>query len=275
MSHYGLVTILSGISLLLINRIDVVMVGSYVGLADVGIYAIAMYMSMVIMVPAQSISRTAAVLVAQAFKNNDQQLLRTLYQKTAINQLLFGGIVFLLITLNYQSLLSFLPPNYSDSFYVFFFLGLGKLIDIGLGINGAILLNSSYYKVDTILSIALLLLSILLKIYFIPTYGIEGAALSTMMALILFNFSKFIFLYLKLDMSPFTKEYMILLVLLIAAAMLMNLVPDASSIWLDVPMKSVIFLLLVIPLAFKFRISPEFNEMILKGLSSIGWNKNL
>ncbi len=275
MARYGIVTILSGISLLLINRIDIVMVGSYTGLADVAIYSIALYMSMVIMVPAQSISRTAAVLVAQAFKNNDQGMIKKLYQKTAINQLLFGSLVFILITINYQSLLSFLPDNYSDSFYVFFFLGLGKIIDIGLGVNGAIILNSKYYKVDTILSISLLVFSIGLKIYLIPLYGIEGAAISTMIALILFNFCKFLLLYFKLDLSPFTIQYFWLVVLLIISFFGMTLLPYFSSIWIDAPVKSALFLLITIPIIYKLRISTEFNEMILTGLSISGLYKKL
>lgn len=274
MSRYGLVTILSGISLLLINRIDIVMVGSYVGLTDVAIYSIALYMSMVIMVPAQSISRTAAVLVAQAFKNNDQKMIKTLYQKTAINQLLFGSLVFILIIINYDSLLSFLPNNYADSFYVFLFLGVGKIIDIGLGVNGAIILNSAYYKVDTILSVALLIFSILLKIYLIPLYGIEGAAVSTMLALILFNLAKFLFLYLKLNVSPFTKEYFWLIVLLLIALAGTLLIPDLNSIWINVPVKSGVFLMIVLPIIYRLKISPEFNELILSGLSKIKLNEN-
>lgn len=262
MSRYGVVTILSGISLMLINRIDIVMVGSYTGLADVAIYSIALYMSMVIFVPAQSISRTAAVLVSEAFKNNDQEMIKLLYRKTALNQLLFGSLVFILITINYESLMSFLPDNYADSFYVFFFLGLGKIIDMGLGVNGAIILNSKYYKVDTILSITLLIFSVVLKLFFIPAYGIEGAALSTMIALILFNLSKFIFLYYKLKLSPFTVEYLWLTVLLVTSYFFVSLLPYFSSIWIDVPVKSLIFLSIIIPALYKLKISPEFNEMI-------------
>jgi O-antigen/teichoic acid export membrane protein len=262
MLKYGGLTILSGISFILINRIDMLMIGGYTGLVDVAIYSIAFYMSTVILVPAQSISRTAAVLVSDAYKNNNQTMIKTLYQKTALNQLLFGSIVFILITINYKSLMSFLPSSYADSFYVFFLLGLGKIIDTGLGVNGAILLNSKYYKVDTILSVALLVFSIVLKIYFIPEYGIVGAAASTAIALILYNLAKFLFLYIKMGLTPFTWDYIWLTSILTVSFVIMMSLPFLKNIWIDVPIKTGSFLLMVIPLVYVLKISPEFNEII-------------
>ncbi|HNP17863.1 MAG TPA: oligosaccharide flippase family protein [Fulvivirga sp.] len=269
MSQYGIVTILSGLSLLLINRIDVVMIGSYLGLEEVAIYSIAFYMSMVIIVPAQSISRASAVLVADAFKKNDLVTIKSLYEKTALNQMLFGSIVFIAIIINYKSLMSFLPPNYADSFFVFLFLGLGKIIDTGFGMNGFVILTSKYFKVDTIMSVGLLILSIIIKVFFIPHYGITGAALSTAIALLLFNFSKFLFLKWKMDLTPFTKDYMKLVLLLIGSCFVTMVIPFLFNIWVDMILRSALFLLLVIPATFYLNISPEFNEIIKKGWAMV------
>lgn len=270
MSKFGLITVLSGLSLLLINRIDIIMLGSYVGLADVGVYAIALYMSMVIMVPAQSIGRTTTVLVADAFKAKDMDLIRSLYQKTALNQMLLGSMIFILIIINYESLMSFLPAVYRDSFMVFFLLGLGKIIDTGFGVNGAILLNSKFYKVDTILSVLLLVISILLKLYYIPQDGIIGAAMSTALALILFNIAKFVFLLVKLKLNPFTKHYVWVLFILIIPIALINLLPVYNNFWVDVPIKSSIYILIVIPIIYYLKVSPEFNQIIQNALVFIG-----
>lgn len=275
MTSFGIVTILSGISFLLINRIDVVLVGKYLGLTDVAIYTIAFYMSTVIAVPGQSISRTTGVLVADAFKNNNMGMIKMLYQKTALNQMLFGTVIFMLIAVNYQSLISFLPSSYADSFNVFFLLGLAKIIDTGFGMNGAILINSKYYKSDTILSVALLISSIVLKIYMIPLYGIEGAAASTALVLIVFNLIKYIFLKWKLNLSPFTKNYFYVGIILIVGYLLTSFFPHWGLFWLDIPAKSMLFVLLTIPSIYYIKASPEFNALILSGLKMIGLRTNI
>ncbi len=269
MSQFGIVTILSGISMLLINRIDVVLVAKYLGLADVAVYSIALYMSMVILVPAQSISRASAVLVADAFKNKNEGLIKSLYQKTALNQMLFGMIIFMLIAINYNSLMSFLRETYADSFLIFFLLGIAKIIDTGFGINGAILINSKYYKMDTVLSVILLIFSIVLKVVLIPTYGLIGAAGSTALALVLFNLAKFIFLKWKMQLSPFTSNYFMALIILSIAFIVAFYTPFFSNFLVDIPLRSVVFLIITIPSTYYFKVSPEFNDIINKALKTV------
>lgn len=266
MSRFGIVTILSGLSFFLINQVDILMVGSYIGLTDVAIYSIALYMSSVILVPAQSISRTTAVLMADAFKNDNHEMIHTLYKKTALNQMLFGSLIFMLIAINYDSLMSFLRETYADSFMVFFLLGLAKIIDTAFGINGAVLISSKYYKMDTFFSIILLIFSIILKLIMIPKFGIIGAAGSTAIALILFNLAKYSFLKVKLKISPFTKDYFLLFSLLVISFVVVFFIPQVVNIWVDMFVKSGLFCLITIPTVYLLKFSPEFNDIIDKAL---------
>jgi O-antigen/teichoic acid export membrane protein len=242
------------------------MVGKYMGLTDVAIYSIALYMSMVILVPAQSISRAASVLMADAFKNDNRKLINTLYKKTALNQMLFGLLIFMLIAINYNSLMSFLPPAYADSFMVFFLLGLAKIIDTAFGINGAVLISSKYYKVDTYLSIVLLIFSLILKVIMIPKFGLIGAAGSTAIALVLFNLAKYGFLKFKLKISPFTSDYFILFTILVISFTIVFFIPQVLNIWVDMFVKSGLFCAITIPLVYRLKFSPEFNDIINKTL---------
>ncbi|QSE97186.1 lipopolysaccharide biosynthesis protein [Fulvivirga lutea] len=266
MVSFGVVTIVSGISLLLIHRIDVLLVGKYLGLAEVAVFAIAMYMSDVILAPAQSIARTSAVLVADAFKSNNMDMVKTLYKKTALNQVLLGGLVFLLIAVNYDSLLSFLPPTYSDSYDVFFLFGLTKVINTGLGVNGAILINSNYYKLDTILSVSLLVISVVLKILFIPVYGLIGAAASTAFAIIAFNIAKYLILRIKMNLSPFSKNYFIICSILVVAFVITFYMPNTNSVWLNIPITSSVFIILTVPGIYFMQLSEDFNALIDNGI---------
>lgn len=262
MYSFGLFTIISNLSVFIINRIDILMVGKYIGLEGVAIYSIAFYISTVVLVPAQAISRTSIVLVANAAKNDDYQTLHSLYKKTALNQLLFCSMIFVLIIVNYNSLISFLPEEYHNSFMVFFLLGLAKIVETGLGINGAILLNTKFYRVDTVMSIALLILTIGTNLYFIPRYGIEGAALATMISVVAFSIMRYFFLKVKLNLTPFTPQYLAALLILVLSTLASYIMPSLSSIYVDVMVRSGLLILLSVPAIYFLRLSPEFNEIV-------------
>lgn len=268
---FGLFTIISGISIYLINRIDILMVGKYIGLEQVAVYTIAFYMSTVIIVPAQSIGRASHVLVSDAFKNNQLNIVADLYKKTALNQLLLGGLVFILILLNYHNIIVFLPELYRESFMVFFFLGLAKLVDTSFGLNGSIILNSEYYKYDTYLSILLLIFTVATNLLLIPIYGIVGASVATAISVIVFNILKFLVVKYKLSMTPFSKNYGVGVLILICTLIIPYFIPKFDIVLLDIIFRSTIVILIFIPAIYYLNISPEINSIIKAILSRIGF----
>lgn len=259
---FGVFTIISGISIYLINRIDILMVGKYIGLEEVAIYTIAFYISTVIIVPAQSIARASHVLVADAFKKQQYKIITDIYKKTALNQLLLGGVIYILIVLNYHNLIALLPEAYRDSFSVFILLGFAKIVDTGFGANGAIILNSKYYKYDTYLSILLLILAVFTNIFLIPKYGIVGASLATTLSIIIFNIFKFLVVKYKLKMSPFSKKYFIGIIVLFCCFLIPYQIPKIENIWLDLIIRSVISSLIFALGVYYFKVSFEINKIL-------------
>ncbi|UII24563.1 oligosaccharide flippase family protein [Fulvivirga maritima] len=263
MYGFGAFTIISGLSVYLINRIDILMVGKYIGLDQVAIYSIAFYISTVITVPAQSISRTSNVLAAQAAKNDDFKTLSELYKKTALYQLLLCSLIFCLIIVNYDSIIIFLPEVYHDSFMVFALLGTSKMVEVSFGINGAIILNSKYYKIDTLLSIILLIVTFISNMYFIPKYGIEGAAFATMTSIVIFHLLRYFFILVKFKMQPFSRNYFGILLLVSLSTFITLQIPNASLFWVDVIIKSGSFSIICIPLIWWLKLSPSFNQTLV------------
>ncbi|MEQ9166686.1 MAG: polysaccharide biosynthesis C-terminal domain-containing protein, partial [Fulvivirga sp.] len=143
---------------------------------------------------------------------------------------------------------------------------LAKIVDTAFGINGAVLISSKYYRVDTYLSIILLILSLILKVIMIPRFGIIGAAGSTALALVLFNLAKYSFLKVKLNISPFTKDYFLLCIILVISFMIVFFIPQIVNIWIDMFAKSALFCLITIPVVYVLKFSPEFNDIIDKAL---------
>ncbi len=261
---FSLFTLLSGLSAFLINKIDILMLGSYEGLEIVAVYAIASYMASVIVVPGSAIARTAQPLVANAFKSNNVDVIASIYKKSSNHQLLLSGAVYALIILNYSSLLHFLPPIYVDSFLIFFFLGLSRMVDTGLGINGIIIINSTHYKIDTLFSLGLLVVTIISNLVLIPHYGAVGAALATMLSLIIYNVAKYLFLKTTMNLSPFSIKSVLIMLILMVSFTIAYYIPSIDNVFLDVSIKSVSMLALFVPLTYFTKVSKELNELLKK-----------
>jgi len=254
--------ILSGLSAHLISKVDLLMLGSLVGLPAVGIYAIAAAMASVIRVPASAIARTAPSLVAEAFKRNDIVTIGDLYRKSSINQLILSGTVFSLILLNYELLLLFLDEEYGASLLIFFLLGLSQVIDTGVGINGYIMVNSRFYRIDALFSIGLLIITVVMNLIFIPRFGIMGAALATALSILIYNITRYVFLRIKMGLDPFNYATLQVFLLILISALIVYFIPHTQHVWVDSIIRTLLFLLLVGPAIYKRKYSPELSELV-------------
>jgi O-antigen/teichoic acid export membrane protein len=254
--------ILSGLSSFMINRVDVLMLSAMEGLTPVGVYAIAFAMASVIRIPTSSIARVAPSLVAEAFKAGDMDQIATLYRKSSINQLILSLGAFLLILLNMNILLMFLDDIYQESFVIFVFLGLAQVVDTGVGINGHIMVNSPYYKTDAYLSIALLIVTLITNYIFIPMYGAVGAAIATLISILLYNTARWSFLKFRMGISPFSGKTLETLLIFGLAGALAWFIPTLDNVWLAAVQRTMIFLAISVPLTLSRNLSPDITELI-------------
>ncbi|GEO04646.1 hypothetical protein AAE02nite_23100 [Adhaeribacter aerolatus] len=205
MVRYGLFALLGNISSTIIISIDTMMIGHYLGLGEVGIYTTAAYIASVILIPGRSLYKIALPQIADFWKTENTVALAKLYKQVTRMNLVIGCLLFIGIWANIENMFALLPPQYSQGRYVILFLGLARLFDLATGINGHILITSYRYRSDLILNILLSVLTIFSNLLFIPAYGIEGAALATMLSYVLINLLRLILVWFWFRMQPFDK----------------------------------------------------------------------
>ena len=96
MFHYGAITLLTSSAAILVNRIDVLMLGHYLKLENVAFYTVAFFMATLIEIPARSILQIVKPLLAKAWSGGDLNEIGMLYKKTSINQMLVGLLLSLI-----------------------------------------------------------------------------------------------------------------------------------------------------------------------------------
>jgi O-antigen/teichoic acid export membrane protein len=234
------------------------MVSQMIGLKATGVYSTMVFFAGAILVPYKSLHRVSVPLVSDYWKHRAMDKMQELYTKFSSVSLVIGLVFFLLIWLNVDPLFSFLPREFIAGKWIFFFLIIGKLFDMYCGLNGSILVTSKKYKYDVYFTLLLIGVVYALNLLLIPIYGAIGAAISTLIALFLYNAIRLFFVAYHFKMLPFTKGQLPLILLglltLVIGAFSIQLTPNPLLQILI--QSSVVAVFFLIPLYF-LKLEPE------------------
>jgi O-antigen/teichoic acid export membrane protein len=203
MVRYGLYALLGNLSSVIITMIDSVMIGHYENLGSVGVYTTAVNVASIILIAGSSIFKIALPQIADFWKTENLVGMQKLYQQVTRINLVTGGLLYIGICANIDNLFALLPPEYSAGRLVIIFMCTARLIDLATGINGHILITSPHYRLDLGFNILLSVLTIVANNYFIPRYGIAGAAFVFMAVYALINSMRVFCVWLFYRMQPF------------------------------------------------------------------------
>lgn len=185
------------------------------GMAAAGIYSLAQNISSLIQAPQRAIVSSAVGPLSQAWKEKDYQKINRVYHRSSINQLIFSCAMFSLIWLNFDDGITtfHLQEDYRAAIWVFFFIGISRIIDMGTGLNSQIIGTSTFWRFEFTSGMILLALTLPLNWQLTRMYGITGPAFSNLVSFTIFNLIRYIFLLRRFKMQPFTNKsvYTILL----------------------------------------------------------------
>ncbi|MDB5273745.1 MAG: hypothetical protein JWO58_2112 [Chitinophagaceae bacterium] len=272
-NNYAMVILVGGGSAVLISRIDVFMIVAMMedGLKDqVAVYTLGFFIASVIEVPRRAISQIATPLIANAWHHDDVAYSDDLYKRSAVNQLIIGGGIFLLIWIGIDDLLLMIPKYevYKECKNVVLWVGIARMLNMITGLSGEIILQSKYYLFNIVSVVVLVILITIFNYIFIPLKGIEGAAIGTCLAILGYNALKVVFLKVKLNMTPFT--WPILWVTAIGLVVYVPFVfwPVASggiiSNLFNIGLKSLVCGLICVPLLYWMKVSEDMNNVLNK-----------
>ena len=264
---YSLLIILGGSTAIILLEIDRFMINQFIPIENVAYYTVGIFIATVVAVPSRAMHQIVYPLTAEILNEGDNTALKKLYEKSSLTLFIVAGMIFLLIVLNLPDLYLFLPENYRGGFLVVFLIGLSKVFDAILGNNNAILYNSRYYRTILLMGVLLALGTIVLNLIFIPLFQTTGAAIATCIAIFLYNTAKLIFVWVKFNISPFSRNTFRVLGLLIFIGVLFYALQFTFHPVLNILLKSALMVLMYAGVLYRFRISEDFNAIIS------GWYK--
>lgn len=272
MLSFGAYGLFGGWGYVLVNRVDIVMVGFIT--KDPGlltIYTFCVFISEFIDVPRKAITSISSPLISQAWERKDLPYLEDLYQKSSLVQYIVGLGLFLIIWLNVNDLYSIMSNGepYRVWILAVLFLGLSKVVDMVTGVNGSIIAMSKFYKINLVFLLVMAGVNIGLNYLLIPEHGLTGAALATLLSMIIFNVLKYILLLIKLKMQPFTLQTFWVTILALAVCFLITIIPFAIHPLINIALRSVLIAGLFGGAVYYFKMSEEVNNMVDNILNQI------
>lgn len=227
LADYGFFTVLNKGITFLVFQLDLVMIQYFNGLAELAVYSLALAIAIFVQLPERAQMPIVHGVITKAFHENNMAEVAKVYKKSSLTLFIIGGVVVGLLCICLPAFNTIILP---DSYLigltpVFILLALAKWVDISFGLNGYIILQSKYYRFEMWSGLALLALAFFLNWIFIKNYGMVGAATASLISLSAYNIFRFLFIFFKLKMSPFTFDTVKALGILAVAFFVSYLLP--------------------------------------------------
>jgi O-antigen/teichoic acid export membrane protein len=149
---------------------------------------------------------------------------------------------------------------------VILYISAGYTIEMATGINQVIIGNSKFYRYDALFVLAMVVVIIISNYILIPIYGITGSAIATAITGAVGNLLRYLLLYKKYNMQPYTINSVKLIFIGVVSFLSGYLIPYLNNLYLDIFVRSSITSLIFLLLLLKMEAAPELNQKIRKNL---------
>ena len=196
------------------NQIFFLLVSVYIGLDANGIFTTCFYIATVIEMPKRSMQQVLVPIFTREFKANNLLEINNLYRKSSLTLGVMATLILLGVVCNLDDLFLLIPKGevFREGTMVVMIISAAKVVDLIFGFNSEIINYSKYYKSLLIFTSLYALVTLVTCFLLIPSFGINGAAWSFFISMLVYNAMKFFFLKTRYNLTPFTKNHLVLIV---------------------------------------------------------------
>jgi len=246
------------------------------GLAAVAVFSLAQNIASIIQAPQRGIIASSIAALSKAWKDKDLAKINRIYHRSSINQLIFAVGIFALIWLNFtDGIKTFhFQTGYDKARWIFFFIGITRIIDMGTGVNAQIIGTSNLWKFEFFTGIILLIITLPLN-YILTKYylGILGPAIASLFSFTVYNAIRYWFLKKKFNLQPFTIKTLYTLILGVLCFYCCSFLFDKHLGFIWIIIRSLAFIILYITGTLTLKLSPDIIPVVHTILKRSGIRK--
>ncbi|PCE63853.1 lipopolysaccharide biosynthesis protein [Sediminicola luteus] len=260
---YSLFIIFGASAAMALTEIDKFMMNLYIPLDYIAYYTVAVFMARVVAVPSRAMHQITYPLSAKLLNEGKIGELGEIYKKSSLTLFALASLLLILVLVSVRDLYQLLPEGYEQAFLVVLLLGLTKVYDSFLGNNNAILFSSDYYKTVLYLGVLLAVVTVLLNMWLLPIFGMMGAAWATVIAIVLYNTIKLVFVWRKLGIHPLQGNAVGVGVLALALGLLFYYLPLPFDAIPNIVIRSVLVASIFMGVMLKFNLSKDISDALV------------
>ncbi|MBK9640681.1 MAG: polysaccharide biosynthesis C-terminal domain-containing protein [Saprospiraceae bacterium] len=263
MFNFALFNIIGGVSAVLALRIDTLMISSFLNAEETGKFVLASFICNAVYIPALSLTEILNPFISEASKADDHSVLKQYYKKSVINMLIPTLWLGVCLWACMDDLTSIMPnPQKMQGIkYCVGLLLLARVVDASTGINHHIFNYSKHYRLETILLIILATMNIGFNFFFIPTFGILGAAMGTLISVSIYNISKSIMIIHFLKLNPFDLQWLKIILFGLIITIFVSVIDWHMSAYFSILAKSISISILFTWGIWQFNLSWELRDL--------------
>lgn len=261
---YSSLLVIGSLGGTLISKVDTFMVSSNLGLGYAAIYTLAFNMVAVIEIPSRSITAISSPVASEALQKGDFRKANDLYKQVSLHQLIAGSLIFLVIWINMDNIYAIIPngEDYKAGKWVFFFVGLSKLIEVTLSFGGTLISYSRYYHWTIYFAFFITALTIVMNNFLIPIYGVSGAAIATAITcLVSYSIQQWI-IFIKIKGNPYTRGTLKQILIICLLLGVNHFLPACANPWIDGIYRTALIAGVAMALVYFCNVSAEINRLV-------------
>ncbi len=176
---FSLQVLLSGFSYLLLNYTDRLMLGYFGEARDVGIYAAAGNMALLLTMILSALLPIASPITADLYRKGEIRALSSVFRTVTRWGFTLTLPVFLVFFFSSEGIMSVYGPGFVGGAAVLMILSVGQLVNVGTGPVGMLFEMTGKQRVTLSMGLVLVGVNALLNLWLIPLFGATGAAVAT------------------------------------------------------------------------------------------------
>ena len=240
---------------------DTLFLASMYNFSQAGVYAVAQYFGQVVEVPMRSMQTSSVPLISEYWRAKNMTGLLSVYRKSCINLLVAGIGLGGLILVNLHNIERYFPSAYAAMVLPLAVLIVSRWINLGTGLNSMLIQLSTFWRFDFASTLVYSVIGIPLNYLLIRNFGMMGAALANVIAMTIYNGIRFVFLWKKFGLQPFTWRNAAVLLGGSALIAAVYIIPAHSNLFIDGILRSLLFGALFVFMVLRFHLSEELQAL--------------
>lgn len=214
---------LNGLVSFFIEKTDTFMIGYYLTNLEVGVYNVALKVGTLSIFILSAFNTMFAPRISALYQKGKVNDIEYLYKKITNYSLSITALIFMMILVFNKEFMLIFGKDFLIGSTALIIIGIGQIVNSGVGPAGYINVMTGNPRYALYISSIAIFLNVGLNIIMIPKWGINGAAIASMLSNIFKNLGRLFFVWRDHKIHPYSKQMLINIIKIALIGVLMFL----------------------------------------------------